>query len=116
MRQGFRQTGNVATLQTGLTGAPLLVTELQANECLSEPFSVHLKMKSENANIDTAGLIGQKVSVTICLSNGAQRFFHGLFKAVGFETVDAAFAYYTAEIVPELSRMEFDRDRRIFQN
>ena len=77
---------------------------------------MHLKMKSENANIDTAGLIGQKVSVTICLSNGAQRFFHGLFKAVGFETVDAAFAYYTAEIVPELSRMEFDRDRRIFQN
>lgn len=116
MRQGYRQTGNVATLQTGLTGAPLLVTELQANECLSEPFSVHLKMKSENASIDTAGLIGQKVSVTICLSNGAQRFFHGLFKAVGFETVDAAFAYYTAEIVPELSRMEFDRDRRIFQN
>ncbi|MGA0953225.1 MAG: type VI secretion system Vgr family protein, partial [Burkholderiaceae bacterium] len=116
MRQGYRQTGNVATLQTGLTGAPLLVTELQAKECLSEPFSVHLKMKSENASIDTAGLIGQKVSVTICLSNGAQRFFHGLFKAVGFETVDAAFAYYTAEIVPELSRMEFDRDRRIFQN
>jgi len=116
MRQGYRQTGDVATLQTGLTGAPLLVTELQANECLSEPFSVHLKMKSENASIDTAGLIGQKVSVTICLSNGAQRFFHGLFKAVGFETVDAAFAYYTAEIVPELSRMEFDRDRRIFQN
>lgn len=116
MRQGYRQTGNVATLQTGLTGAPLLVTELQANECLSEPFSVHLKMKSENASIDTAGLIGQKVSLTICLSNGAQRFFHGLFKAVGFETVDAAFAYYTAEIVPELSRMEFDRDRRIFQN
>ena len=116
MRQGYRQTGDVATLQTGLTGAPLLVTELQAKECLSEPFSVHLKMKSENASIDTAGLIGQKVSVTICLSNGAQRFFHGLFKAVGFETVDAAFAYYTAEIVPELSRMEFDRDRRIFQN
>ncbi len=116
MRQGYRQTGNVATLQTGLAGDPLLVTELQANECLSEPFSVQLKMKSENANIDTAGLVGQKASVTIRLSNGSQRFFHGLFKSVGFETVDAAFAYYTAEIVPDLSRMEFDRDRRIFQN
>jgi type VI secretion system secreted protein VgrG len=116
MRQGYRQTGNLATLQTGLAGDPLLVTELQANECLSEPFSLHLKMKSENANIDTAGLVGKKVSVTIRLSNGSRRFFHGLFKSVGFETVDAAFAYYTAEIVPELSRMEFDRDRRIFQN
>ena len=116
MRQGYRQTGNVATLQTGLAGDPLLVTELQAKECLSEPFSVHLKMKSENTNIDTVGLIGKKASVTIRLSNGSQRFFHGLFKAVGFEAVDAAFAYYTAEIVPELSCMEFDRDRRIFQN
>ena len=116
MRQGYRQTGNLATIKTSLSGDALLVTELQANEGLSEPFSVRLQLKSENASIDTAALVGQKVTVTISLSNGSRRFFHGIFKSLGLETIDAAFAYYTAEIVPELWRMELDRDRRIFQN
>ena len=102
MRQGYRQTGNLATITTSLSGDALLVTELQANEGLSEPFSVRLQLKSENASINTAALVGQKVTVTINLSNGSQRFFHGIFKSLGLETIDAAFAYYAAEIVPEL--------------
>lgn len=116
MRQGYRQTGNLATIQTSLSSDALLVTGLQANECMSEPFSVRLQLTSENANIDAAALIGQKATVTVNLSNGSQHFFHGIFKSFGLETIDAASAHYTAEIVPELWRMELDRDRRIFQN
>ena len=116
MRQGYRQTGNLATIQTSLSSDALLVTELQARECLSEPFLVQLQLKSENANIDAGALLGQKVTVSISLSNGSQHFFHGIFKSFGLEAIDAAAAHYTAEVVPELWRMELDRDRRIFQN
>jgi uncharacterized protein involved in type VI secretion and phage assembly len=44
MRQGYRQAGNLATIQTSLSSDALLVTELQARECLSEPFLVQLKL------------------------------------------------------------------------
>ena len=51
MRQGYRQTGNLATITTSLSGDALLVTELQANEGLSEPFSVRLQLKIGRAHV-----------------------------------------------------------------
>ena len=64
-------------LKTPLGKDVLLLRQMSGTEALSQPFLWDLDLLSEKGDINPDELLGQKVSLSLTLPNGKQRFFHG---------------------------------------
>ena len=100
---------------TGL-GPTLLPVAFQAEEALSEAYSVVVEAVSTDAAIDPDSIIFKPASLTINRQHSGKRYFHGMVRsfAGSGRPVRGRWAY-TIEIVPRLWFLSQTTDCRIFQ-
>jgi len=103
---------------TSITGpfpkGVLLLETLRGREALGVPFVYDLALLSKDPVIAPDDVIGKPLAVSITLSSGSERFFHGIvtdFRKVG---VTRLHARYLARLQPQLSLFDYTRDCRVF--
>ena len=64
-------------LKTPLGEDVLLLTSFSGHEELSRLFSYKLEMISDETGIKATDIVGQKVTFSVLLSDGSERFFNG---------------------------------------
>ena len=113
----YTQDNSLIAINTPLGKDVLLLTGFNGTEGLSRPFSFELEMLSENHNIPFADIIGKNVTISIILTDGDKRFFHGLISrfSQGRGGGDPRMSHYRAEMVPWLWLLTQTADSRIFQ-
>jgi type VI secretion system secreted protein VgrG len=117
----FTQDDRFLKIETPLGKDVLLLTSFRGSEAISTGFSFELNLISEDHNIDFKEIIGQKVTVTIVMSDGEERFFNGLicrFAHGGSRPEDGGdhrFSYYNATMVPWSWLLGKTSDSRVFQ-
>ncbi len=116
MRTGFTQDHVLISATTALGKDKLLVESFSGTEELSRPFGFSLAMKSAEIALDPAAIIGTTATVTVTHPTGMVRHFHGVISRFTQSGLDAAFAYYAAEMVPALWLLSLSRERKIWQN
>jgi type VI secretion system secreted protein VgrG len=87
-------------------------------EGISRLFSFHLDMLAlNNDSITFKDIVGQNVTITIQLPDGAPRYINGYVSRFAQGSTDERyFTHYTAEVVPWLWFLTRHADCRIFQN
>lgn len=109
-------------IETSLGKDVLFLTGFNGYEGISRLFSFELSMVSENHAISFDAIIGTNVTVAIFLSDGNQRYFHGLIasfsqgRSGGEQGSDTRFSSYRATMVPWLWLLSKTADSRIFQD
>ena len=116
MREGFEQTNAALSITTPFGADKLLLDSLQGHESLSDLFTFSLSMRSSDASLESDTIIGAKVSVKFAPHEGPVRYIHGIVSRFMYTGADKAFAYYSAEMVPNLWLLGLTRDRKIYQN
>lgn len=115
MRTGFKQARRMVSISTPFGADALLADALEGHEGLSEPYRFTLTLRSGDAGLDPACIVGKDVSVTLQAGSGTTRYLHGLCTRFVHSGFDRDFATYEAQIEPRLSLLRWSRDRRIFQ-
>ncbi len=116
MRTGFTQNHVLISATTAFGKDKLLVESFSGTEELSRPFGFSLAMKSGEVALDPATIVGTTATVTVTHPAGMVRHFHGVISRFTQAGLDAAFAYYAAEMVPALWLLSLSRERKIWQN
>lgn len=116
MRTGFTQDALRLSVTTAFGKDKLLVDNFSGTEELSRPFGFSLSLKSNEAALDPATVIGTSATVTVVHPDGMTRHFNGIVSRFTQCGMDTDFAYYSAEMVPALWLLSLSRDRVIWQN
>jgi type VI secretion system secreted protein VgrG len=100
--------------------APLLIKSLVGSEKISAPFSIELELladtkKGDDNKIKPQNLIGGNTTVTIAWKD-VKRNFNGIISRFWQFHRDDRFAYYRAEVVPQLWLLQLSSNCRVFQN
>jgi type VI secretion system secreted protein VgrG len=105
------------SLTTPLGKDALILQEFEGTEGVSQLFSFHLEMVSEQQAIAAASLLGKEVSWSVAGPDEDQRHFSGIVREfVGGEAWGREYRVYHAEIVPWFWLSSRTADCRIFQN
>ena len=111
------QEGKFIAIESSLGTDELILLSFSGNESISNPFSFSLEMLSENHNIKPGDIVGQKVDITLNLSDGSPRYFNGhIAKWVAGNIHGNGYRCYHAEMVPWLQLLSLSTNCRIFQN
>jgi type VI secretion system secreted protein VgrG len=94
----------------------LLFYQMHGRESLNEPFEYRLELLSYKADIDPAQLLGKNITVSVQLTDGAWRYFHGCVTRFGQYDNLNVFSYYRATLRPWLWFLTRRSNCRIFQN
>src|SRR5262245_39372830 len=112
----YTQADRPLAVTTPLGSDVLLLVSFHGLETISKPFHYLLELVAPTGTmIPFERLIGQKVTVTLRRSRGANRFFHGVVSRVCQGHSDSAFVYYEADLVPDLWLLTKVHRSRIFQ-
>ena len=109
-------------IETSLGKDVVFLTGFNGHEGISRLFSFELSMVSENHALSFDAIIGTNVTVSVFLSDGNQRYFHGIIasfsqgRSGGEQGSDTRFSSYRATMVPWLWLLSKSADSRIFQN
>ncbi|MCA8031018.1 type VI secretion system Vgr family protein [Burkholderia cepacia] len=114
------QSNRLFTIQTPMKGrSDLVLVDFQGTEGLSQNFEFHVRLASQDSNIELKKLIGQPVTITLqltdALASSEERYFHGYVANFSHLDHDGSFTVYSATIVPWLWMLSRSRDIRIFQ-
>lgn len=114
----YSQQHRLLALDTPLGKDVLLLQDLTGHEGLSRLFSYELNLLAyEHSSISFKDIVGQKVTITIQLPDGAPRYINGyVSRFTQGDTDDRMFTHYRAEVVPWLWFLTRQADCRIFQN
>lgn len=115
MNDGYTQDHAFMKVTTPFGADVLLLDALEATEGLSELFQVSLDMRSSNTALDASQVIGQSVTVTLALTDGPTRYFHGIASRFTHTGGDRDVSHYRLEVVPKLWLLTLSRDRAIWQ-
>jgi type VI secretion system secreted protein VgrG len=103
-----------------LSAAPSLeslqLVALHGEEALGELFHYALELYSANTALDLAGMVGQAVTASLGLPDGAWRHFSGKVARIVQAGGGSEGATYRAELRPWLWWLTLEADARIFQN
>ena len=120
---GFTQDHKLIAIDTPLEQDALLLSRFSGNEGMSRLFEFELELFSENHAIDFKQIIGKGVTIRVKLSDGNERFFHGIISRFSQKSgmpekgsEAPKFSLYTATMVPSLWMLTRTVDSRIFQN
>ncbi len=120
---GFTQDHKLIAIDTPLEQDELLLSRFSGNEGMSRLFEFELELFSENHAIDFKQIIGKGVTIRVKLSDGNERFFHGIISRFSQKSgmpekgsEAPKFSLYTATMVPSLWMLTRTVDSRIFQN
>ncbi|HDR9497128.1 TPA: type VI secretion system tip protein VgrG [Burkholderia cepacia] len=114
------QSNRLFTIQTPMKGrSDLVLVDFQGTEGLSQNFEFHVRLASQDPNIELKKLIGQPVTITLqltdALASSEERYFHGYVANFSHLDHDGSFTVYSATLVPWLWMLSRSRDIRIFQ-
>jgi type VI secretion system secreted protein VgrG len=102
-------------VDTPLGADVLLLERVECDEGVSEQYEMALYMLSVDPAIDPKKLLRQPISVSIDLSAGGERFFHGIVKRFVQLGKTESLVSYRAEVVPRTWLMSLATDCRIYQ-
>src|SRR5579884_2814120 len=112
----YTQEGRIIAIQTPLGDNVLLLNRLAGIEGISRLFSYQAELLSENASISFNDIVGKRVTVTIQLPSGEQRFINAFVSRFTQTGKDNRFTHYQAELVPWLWFLTRNANCRIFQH
>jgi type VI secretion system secreted protein VgrG len=112
----YTQANRPIRVETTLGPDALLLTGFSGVEGVSMPFSFGLDLLSEDDAVAAADLLRTPVTVTLSLTGGDERTFHGLVRRFVQEGRAEELTSYQAEIVPWLWFLSLSRECRIHQN
>jgi len=113
----FTQAGRIIRIDTPLGEDVLLLQGFTGQEGISRLFSFDLDLLSEvNPAIAPADILGQRVTITIKLPGGKERYLNGFIAAFEQTGRDPRFTYYRARMVPWLWFLGRTAGCRMFQN
>ncbi|WP_281648389.1 type VI secretion system tip protein TssI/VgrG [Parendozoicomonas sp. Alg238-R29] len=111
------QDKRLATIETPLGKDTFVVRELEGEEAISQLFSFHLSLLSEDDNIQPEKILGKPVSLAIHNTPDNPRYIHGhINRFIALDTQDGEKRQYQATIVPALWFTTLGGQNRIFEN
>jgi len=117
----IKQKNRLISFTTPLGEDELHVYKFHGTEYLSDLFTFHLSIVSNNHQIDFSEIIGKQVTVSIALPHGNKRYINGLIRSFaqvkggGIKGGNPRFAFYSAEMVPQCYLLTKTKNSRIFQ-
>lgn len=117
--QTYTQTGRPISVKTPLPDDTLLLVNVSGREGLSQLFSFHLEMVSEDMKAKDVAfekLLGKNITVTLTRSDKSKRFFNGLCSRISETGKEGKFTSYQMEVVPKFWLLSRRSHSRIFQN
>lgn len=97
----------------------LVLVDFQGTEGLSQLFEFHLRLASQDPNIELKQMIGQPVTISLQLNSAfassEQRHFHGYVTHFSHLDTDGGLATYSATVRPWIWMLSRRQDIRIFQ-
>src|SRR5882724_2317217 len=111
----YTQDNRLIAIDTSLGRDVLLLQGFTGHEGISQLFSFDLDLLSEDPSISFNQIVGQKVTLTIALADGGNRYINGFVSRFAQSGGDERFTYYRAEVVPWLWFLTRTTDCRIFQ-
>ena len=112
----FTQLTRLAQVSSPLGPDVLLLKRLEGGDELGRLFAYDLQLTSQDHAIDLNQLLGKPVSVSVQLSGGAHRYFHGLVARCSQGVDVGQFASYQITLRPWLWLLTRTSDCRIFQH
>ncbi len=113
----YSQENRIVAIETPLGTDVLLLEKVTGHESVSRMFAFHVDLLSENDGIKFDDIVGQRVTVTVHLSEtGKNRYINGFVSRFVQTGKDNRFTHYQAEIVPWLWFLTRNANCRIFQN
>jgi len=103
---------NVPSLGTDV----LLLQSFTGREGISQLFKFDLELFSEKNSISFKDVIGQRVTISVTLPDGSERYFNGFVSRFAQGASGRTFTRYQTEVVPWLWFLTRIADCRIFQN
>ncbi|HSU13830.1 type VI secretion system Vgr family protein [Longimicrobium sp.] len=103
-------------VDTPLGADKLVVSNVHGEERISGLFHYSLEMLSDDSALAFDSIVGQGVTVSVSLSNGDKRYFHGLCTRFSQAGTTARGTVYHAELRPWLWMLTLTSDCRIYQN
>jgi len=94
----------------------LLFNRMTATEELGHPFEFEVLAAAPSQSVSIDDLLGTPACVAVELSDGKQRYFHGLVCAMGMEGSDERMFGYHMVLRPWLWLLTRRSDTRVFQN
>jgi type VI secretion system secreted protein VgrG len=112
----FATANRLWSVKTPLGGDALVLMAFWGSEGLSQLFRFHLDMVAKNAtDVPFDRLLGQKVVVSLILSNNKTRYFGGICSRLSQGVRDTSFTSYRMEVVPPFWLLTRRAQSRIFQ-
>ncbi len=102
-------------ITTPLGPDKLMVKTFHGEGKISEPYFFYLEMVSQEFELDFDKIVGEGITITMDLSSGEQKFFHGICTRFIQGAYDGTECKYFAELRPWLWQLHLTRDSRIFQ-
>lgn len=102
-------------IRTALGDDVVGLRRLVVTEELGRPFQLEAELSSLDPEINFSRIVGHPVSISLELSNGKARFWHGIVSHFSFSGQAERFFHYRAVIVPALWELTKSSDCRIFQ-
>ncbi|MBS1857937.1 MAG: type VI secretion system tip protein VgrG [Acidobacteria bacterium] len=110
----------------------LMLEKLSGTEAVSQPFEFKLNMVSVLDSVDLKSLLRTPATVSLCLPDGSERYFNGIFRTVaqaregegeeteretmGVSNPARELTVYQGILVPKLWLLTLDSNCRIFQD
>ncbi|MDL5594108.1 type VI secretion system tip protein VgrG [Bacillus subtilis] len=110
------QRARMAKVSSPLGGDVLLLDRLDGHDELGRLFDYELELVSEDHNLQLDALLGKPMGVSVELSDGSQRHFHGIAARCSQSSGTGQFAGYHVTLRPWLWLLSRTSDCRIFQN
>ena len=112
----FMQLTRLAQVSSPLGPDVLLLRHMSGGDELGRPFEYELQLTSSDDAIDLNRLLGKPMSVSVQLSSGGNRYFHGLVARCSQNVDTGQFASYQVTLRPWLWMLTRTSDCKIFQN
>lgn len=111
------QHNRLIQISAGFVREDTIVTDLQGTETFSEPFTFHVSILSDNHNLASKDVIGQKCTVTLSSQdNLPSRAFNGRVMGMSLGGLEGDRRRYVLRLVPGFWFTNHTRRQRIFEN
>jgi type VI secretion system secreted protein VgrG len=116
MAGGLSQDGRIGSLTTPLGENVLVLSQVEANEALSELFDIRIEVVSEQQNVDFNSALGLNCAVTINTIDQLKRYFNGVLVEASWSGVRGDLYVYKLVLRPWVWLLGHSSDCRIFSN
>jgi type VI secretion system secreted protein VgrG len=111
----YTQDGRFIAINTPLGKDVLLLQGFSGTEAMSRLFHFSLGLVSENHSISFKDIVGKRVTISMNVPNGGERYWNGYVSRFAFVGRDDRFSHYRAEVVPWFWLLTRTADCKIFQ-